>query len=213
MRLSYSAWQMAKAFALMLLVGCGPDGLAPSASQSHKNRGSSSTLVSRTSVDSTDDVQVWGYAASKDGEARGSARIILQRSAEAAAQQMLTLAAGVHVSLGANGLDMKGGSVVSMSVQEVRSTNGYYLVRASGPVQARVPAGMVFLKTEKGVASLVKLQFTYEVLSASKRVLTSQSAADKSNAGGFLVLRKMELVAGAEPPKCLYEVDVYAGSP
>ncbi|MEI6704219.1 MAG: hypothetical protein WCL71_11900 [Deltaproteobacteria bacterium] len=193
----------------MLLAGCLQDGATFSASQSHGTRASSVGGVNTGLLDSAGNVRVWGYAASKTGEAGGSARMILQRSAEADAQQMLSLVAGVHVSLGAKGLDVKGGSVVSMSVKEIRSTNGYYLVNASGPVHARVPEGMVLLKTEKGVASLAKMQFTYEVLSAAKRVLKGQSTGDKFGADGFLVLRKMELVVGVEPPKCSYEVDVY----
>ena len=154
--------------------------------------------------------KVWGYAAPKGGEAHGAGRNILEASARADAQQMLTLAAGVAFEASEKGARFNGGSMVSMVVREIRTTPTNCLVQAEGPVRPAIPNGMRKLKTVTGVAPLANSKFAYELLNAAKKVLDEAKTGESDRRTGFLTLRKMELVADEESPQCRYEIDVYA---
>jgi len=100
--------------------------------------------------------------------------------------------------------------MVSMVVRSIRTTASNCLVQASGPVIGAVPDGMKKIKTISGAAPLAKSKFIYESLNSAKNVLNETKTADSDNAVGFMILRKMELITGKEPPECRYELDVYA---
>ena len=154
--------------------------------------------------------RVWGYAETSNGAARGAERNFLEMSARASAQQMLTLAAGVSVKNSDSGLDLSGGSMVSMAVRNTQTTASNCLVEASGPIIATVPDGMKKIKTISGAAPLAKSKLMHELLKSAKTVFSEIKTNDSANTAGFMVLRKMELVAGKEPPECSYELDLYA---
>jgi len=154
--------------------------------------------------------KAWGYAEARNGEVRGSERTFVEMSARASAQQMLTLAAGVSVKNSETGLNGNGGSMVSMVVRNVRATASGCLVQASGPVIATVSDGMKKLKTVSGTAGLDKYKFVFELLNSAKSVLNETKTGASENAVGFMILRKMELLEGKDPPECSYVLDVYA---
>ncbi|MEI7937758.1 MAG: hypothetical protein WCK27_13805 [Verrucomicrobiota bacterium] len=196
---------------MMLLAGC----------QRHQDQEVSGAVATKAplvsaqpqnsnSQDDRDFFKVWGYAAPKSGDANGAGRNILEASARADAQQMLTLAAGVAFEAGEKGTRFSGGSMVSMVVLEIRNTPTNCLVQAEGPIRPVIPNGMRNLKTVTGVAPLANSKFAYELLSVAKRGLDEAKTGESDKRTGFLILRKMELVADEEPPQCRYEVDVYA---
>ncbi len=153
--------------------------------------------------------KVWGYAAPKSGEAHGAARNILEASARADAQQMLTLAVGVAFEASEKGVKYSGGSMVSMVVREIRTTPTNCLVQAEGPVRPIIPNGMRSLKTVTGVAPLARSKFAWELLNAANKALDGAMTGQSNKRTGLLVLRKMEYVTSKEPPQCRYEADVY----
>ena len=195
---------------LMLLASCRPHqdqddsaaSLAKAALISHQQDTSKEVAGSL--------IQVWGYAAPTSSEAQGVGRNLLEASARADAQQMLTLATGVAFESGKKGARFSDGSMVSMVVREIRSTPAGCLVQAEGPVCPVIPDGMRKLRTTSGSAPLARLQFTHALLSAAKGVLDEAKSGDNGKPAGFLVLRSMELIEGREPLECRYELDVYA---
>jgi len=208
MRLPSPVVCIGKFLLLMLLVGCrryqeayddraSHGGLAEIRAQSIRQEGKEPHF------------KVWGYAESKNEEARGAGRNFLEMSARASAQHMLTLAAGVSIRGTETGMDVKGGSIVSMIVISMLTTSSSCLVQASGSVNPAVPNEMKKLKTVSGTATLAKSKFMHELLKSAKTALREIKTNDSINVAGFIVLRKMELVAAKETPACHYELDIY----
>ncbi len=208
MRVSSPVVYMGQFLLLMLLAGC----------QQHQEvsdiaANTISASVQAQSITPEEDKSlftVWGYAEPRNGESRGAERNFMEMSARASAQQMLTLAAGVSVKNGGSGLDVSGGSMVSMVVRNTQTTASNCLVQASGPVIASVPEGMKKIKTISGAAPLAKSKFMHELLKSAKTIFSEIKTNDSANTDGFMILRKMELIEGKEPPECRYELDVYA---
>jgi len=153
---------------------------------------------------------VWGFAESKGGVPRDAGRSFMERSARVDAQQMLTLAIGVALRKGERVVNARGGSMISMVVRDTMSTSTNCLVQASGLVNPIIPDSMRKLKSVAGIASLAQSKFTCELLNSARKVLDEAKTVENSQVDGVLVLRKMELVDGKEPPECRYELDVYA---
>ena len=153
-------------------------------------------------------VTVWGYAEAKDGTSKTSGRSLLELSARAHAQELLTFASGVSLMRGTNGPRFTGESMVSMVIKDVRVTATNCLVEAVGRVLVKIPTDMKNLRSVVKSTSMAKSQLTFELLDSAKQVL-DEARLNGNDRDGFLVLRKMSLLRTNGVPECSFELNVY----
>jgi len=153
----------------------------------------------------SDHVEVRVWACSLAEADRDSAMV-----AEMTGRQLLLLARGASVTVGAGGLKINSTvAIPGVRVTENKHTGAYTVVQLDASMEILQPADMQRIQSESFTAPLQEI-----VASISQSVEDGIQRHRKSHptaSNGFVILRKMELLAGQNAPECRYQLDVYAG--
>jgi len=156
----------------------------------------------------SDHVEVRVWACSLAEADRDSAMV-----AEMTGRQLLLLARGASVTVGAGGLKINSTATIpGVRVTEKKQTGAYTVVQLDADVRVEVPPWAKqggcsrYAASNTVVLSEIIAAVSQSVEEAMKRHQEAHGAATD----GLVVLRKMQLVPNTDPPQCRYEIDVYA---
>jgi len=177
---------------LSFLVGCG--------GQHGINNDSSNNPQKLVGLETK--VSVFGWADKKNEDSEEQAKM--------SAKQCLMLAQGAEITIGNDGLSLKKKNThfIGLKYSTIKQLNDYAIIELTANLPIELPIDCKHLG-KVGKSSPFNV-FFISVAESAQTVLQEKTKNGMTIKSSFLILRKMELVAGKEPPECRYELDVYA---